>query len=919
MWAFRDHEIIRILQREEDWERTIFKVDDVPSNYSFVDVPIYEDQQKRIWIGGKLGVSMISPDRETIRTLTYEEFFGDKNFNGQVIAFFEDRDRNFWIGTTEGIFLQSPYNKRFKSSLDFEAINQYQELRTFVQVDSLFFVSNGSKLMVFNLNNTKEPAQIIMEEIIHKLFLSKNGNLYAAGDGLYRIDPKSLQVNTLEGQLGNLRSIIEDNQGRVWSSGFAHFFSFNAQTNTFQKFDQYNTPSLDYLPSYNLLLDQENNLWGTSLRNGVYYSKDIAQFEEGDTLTFLNFKHELDKVNSLSSNLATNLLEDQNGLIWVGTDAGLNCIDPKDFTIKRYMRKDGLIDEKIMGILEDDWGYIWGSTVGHGLFRLNPQTGIFEFFDRKDGLISDNFLLGATHKNGKGWLFFGSENGIQVIDPEKVDATNKSKIDYFFTHLSLSQQSDSLKNRTIDLSDQNRIELSYKEQSFTIHFTTLNYFQAPKTQYEYQLEGLHDTWQPNGNKRSVALVGLSPKKYKLKVKAVNPNLYFEQEYIEISIHILPPWWQRTWAYVLYTLFTIAAIYGLYRFQLRQKLKEAEAARLQELDGLKTRFYTNITHELRTPLTIVLGISEQLKAFSKKEIQQKGQIIERNGQQLLSLINQILDLSKLEAGKLPVQLEHGDLLVYLRYLLESFHSLAVQKDIRLHFLPEVEALWMDYDAEKIKQILSNLLSNALKYTPSGGDIYLQITKEQDQMLLTIRDTGQGIAAEHLPYIFDRFYQTEDSSGGTGVGLALTKELVVLLGGTIKVKSNFGTQFEVRLPILKGDHVALTPIREKAIMAKDSAFEPILKTPNLGEDVPLILLVEDNQDVLDFLRDSLKNDYRILSAGNGQLGIESALEHIPDLIISDVMMPEKDGFELCQTLKTDRRTSHIPIILLTAKAD
>ncbi|MEM6700579.1 MAG: ATP-binding protein, partial [Bacteroidota bacterium] len=481
------------------------------------------------------------------------------------------------------------------------------------------------------------------------------------------------------------------------------------------------------------------------------------------------------------------------------------------------------------------------------LFRLNPQTGIFEFFDRRDGLISDNFLLGAVHKNEEGWLFFGSENGIQVIDPEKVDATNKSKIDYFFTHLSLSQQSDSLKNRTIDLSDQNRIELSYKEQSFTIHFTTLNYFQAQKTQYEYQLEGLHDTWQSNGNKRSVALVGLSPKKYKLKVKAVNPNLYFEQEYIEISIHILPPWWQRTWAYVLYTLFTIAAIYGLYRFQLRQKLKEAEAARLQELDGLKTRFYTNITHELRTPLTIVLGISEQLKAFSKKEIQQKGQIIERNGQQLLSLINQILDLSKLEAGKLPVQLEHGDLLVYLRYLLESFHSLAVQKDIRLHFLPEVEALWMDYDAEKIKQILSNLLSNALKYTPSGGDIYLQITKEQDQMLLTIRDTGKGIAAEHLPYIFDRFYQTEDSSGGTGVGLALTKELVVLLGGTIKVKSNFGTQFEVRLPILKGDHVALTPIREKAIMAKDSAFEPILKTPNLGEDVPLILLVEDNQDV------------------------------------------------------------------------
>ncbi|MEL6721515.1 MAG: histidine kinase dimerization/phospho-acceptor domain-containing protein, partial [Bacteroidota bacterium] len=526
---------------------------------------------------------------------------------------------------------------------------------------------------------------------------------------MYRIDPQTLKIEVLDTKFSNSRSAVEDTKGRIWFNGIVYLSYLDPLTNTFYSFDQSNTPSLNYLPTYKLLIDRKGNLWGASLRNGVYYSESIAQFDEETPLIFLNFKHELDDINSLSNNLATSLLEDRNGFIWIGTDAGLNCMNPDDFTIKRYLRKDGLIDEKIMGILEDDLGYIWGSTVGHGLFRLSPQTGIFEFFDHRDGLISDNFLLSAAHKNKEGWLFFGSENGIQVIDPEKVDATNKSKIDYFFTHLSLSQQSDSLKDRTIDLTNQNKIELSYKEQSFTIHFTTLNYFQAQKTQYEYQLEGLHDTWQSNGNKRSVALVGLSPKKYKLKVKAVNPNLYFEQEYIEISIHILPPWWQRTWAYVLYSLSIIIAIYGLYRFQLRQKLKEAEAARLQELDGLKTRFYTNITHELRTPLTIILGISEQLKAFSKKEIQQKGQIIQRNGQQLLGLINQILDLSKLEAGKLPMQLEHGDLLIYLRYLLESFHSLAVQKDIRLHFLPEVEALWMDYDAEKIKQILSNLLS------------------------------------------------------------------------------------------------------------------------------------------------------------------------------------------------------------------
>jgi len=921
VWAFIKKGLVRLTKENGNWEKKLFAIENTPTNYRYADAPMYEDQQNQIWIGGQNSISIVSPDRKTIRTILLEDFFSDNNFKGEILNFFEDRDHNFWIGTTEGIFLRSPYTKRFEMPMDMSQINQYQELREFVQVDSLFWASNGNKLVVFNLNEPTQLPKTVLERGIFRLLLSKQGELYATGDGIYWINPKNFKVEVLQDQSTNLRSLTEDSKQRIWYSNFKKLVCFDPSENTFQDFDRQNTPSLDYFPSQDLMIDQKDNLWGASLNKGVFYLKNATQFgaQQATFPTFLNFTHELDDVNSLSNRLANNLLEDKEGFIWIGTDAGLNRIDPNNFAVKRYLRKDGLLDEKIMGLLEDDLGYIWGSTVGHGLFRLNPKTEIFEFFDRRDGLISNNFLLSAAYKNKEGWLLFGSENGIQVIDPQQIDKVEKTKISYYFTHLSLGQHTESSADHKIDLHTQYRIELPHDEQSFTVHFTTLNYFQANKTEYRYLLEGLHDTWQSNGNKRSITLTGLSADNYTLKVKAINPNLAFDQEYIALELILLPPWWQYNWAYALYFLLSIAVLYLLYRFQLQQKLKQAEAIRLQELDTLKTRFYTNITHELRTPLTIILGMSEQLKKISKKEIQQKGRLIHRNGQQLLGLINQILDLSKLEAGKLPVHMVHGDLLVYLNYLLESFHSMAAAKNIRLHFLPQIEELWMDYDAEKMKQILSNLLSNALTHTPKDGDIYVQVADEKDQMLLTIRDTGKGIDAQHLPHIFDRFYQIEDSNGGTGVGLALTKELVHLLDGNINVESRQGTTFEIRIPILEKEDTPSAQMQERAVVANNQFFEQKVKTFDLGEDVPLILLVEDNQDVLDFLRDSLKHDYRIQLANNGQFGIESALEHIPDLIISDVMMPEKDGFELCQTLKADQRTSHIPIILLTAKAD
>ncbi|MFK7933358.1 MAG: ATP-binding protein [Saprospiraceae bacterium] len=354
--------------------------------------------------------------------------------------------------------------------------------------------------------------------------------------------------------------------------------------------------------------------------------------------------------------------------------------------------------------------------------------------------------------------------------------------------------------------------------------------------------------------------------------------------------------------------------------------EAQTLQLQELDNAKTTLYTNITHEFRTPLTIILGMANQLKTQVLEEGEVGLQMIERNGHQLLQLVNQILDLQQLEAKSMPLNMVQGDFLPYLKYLVESFHSYAASKNIQIHFSTDLEQLQMDYDPEKIQNIIANLLSNALKFTPAEGNIYIQLQRKAHLLTLSIKDTGVGIEADELERIFDRFYQVENSTtrniGGTGIGLALTKELVHLLQGEIEVKSQLteGTEFIVRLPItLQAQRSEALPIvnTNQLPFTPQAHVEVEIHSPQ--SEKPKLLIVEDNADVVHYLQKCLQDDYQLTVAYDGELENKKAMKIIPDLIISDVMMPQKDGLELCDFLKNDIRTSHIPILLLTAKAD
>lgn len=522
-------------------------------------------------------------------------------------------------------------------------------------------------------------------------------------------------------------------------------------------------------------------------------------------------------------------------------------------------------------------------------------------------------------------IYMGGMNGINSFNPNQFYGSQNaasrlllSKIEYFDENENMLQKIDrtNISNGIVFKSGVNTIQF---------HLALTSYLNPSKNQYAWRVDGLDHDWYYAGNQNIALYRHLPAGKYTFRAKAADSNGDWKQDELVIHFEVLRPWYAMWWAYLLYGMIIGGSLYSLYRFQIRKKMSEAETMRLQELDKFKTNFFTNITHEFKTPLTLILGLTDDIKAMSLSkndvELGKKSGILKRNGEALLRLINQILDLAKLDASKLKIHYEQGDIIQFISYLAESIHSFANSKEIILNFESVEKNLIMDFDQERLLQILHNLLCNAIKFTPHGGKVILQVSQVQNNgkpyLSITVSDTGQGIASEHLPKIFDRFYQVEKTvtTGGSGIGLNLTYELVKAMDGTISVSSETdkGSTFSILLPITN------KAPRMHMLLRQETSERSLLSVSQAPADSPSILIIEDNVEVMDYLSASLSIDYRLELAYNGLDGIDKAFEFMPDLILSDVMMPGKDGFEVCATVKNDDRTSHIPIILLTAKSD
>lgn len=651
------------------------------------------------------------------------------------------------------------------------------------------------------------------------------------------------------------------------------------------------------------------------------------------------------------------MFKDSKDRLWIGTDGGgVNYYNPITDKFYALNEQEKLTDDVIHAIIEDEQGDIWLST-DNGLYRLHFKGFDFPFtsknvlvkhYNADDGLASNQFQTNASLRLKNGELLFGGINGLTSFFPDRL-IKNKMKPKVAFTDFlirnkpALVDSANSPLKKSITFSDQ--VELKYDEGYITIKFAALNFINPEKNKYAYKMEGISgDDWHYSGTQREANYTNLSPGKYVFKVKAANNDGLWNAEPITLKITVLPPWWQSWWAFVIYAVIAYYIVITIYRFQknrlnLKRELylEHLEKERQEELHQMKIDFFTNISHEIRTPLTLILGPLEKLLTGAGLNATVHRQLyqVQQNASRLMRLVTELMDFRKAESGHMKLSFSACNIVQFAEEIYLSFQNLAEDKQIDYRFESEVAKLEVFFDKDHLEKVVFNLLSNAFKFTPENGKIILHIAQIENEVKLQVIDNGKGISESNINQLFTKFFQVyndEVANSGYGIGLALSKNIVELHKGTISVTSNTAdpenrkTTFTVVLP-LGSAHLGSNTIIPEYMNSDNpvhyylqSAANDIIAAPKeeVGEKKYTLLVIEDNVELRNFIIESFEQHYRVLQAKNGLDGLEIALEQLPDLIISDVMMPEMDGLELCRRIKSDERINHIPVILLTARA-
>jgi signal transduction histidine kinase/ligand-binding sensor domain-containing protein/DNA-binding response OmpR family regulator len=959
-------------------------------------VAIYEDGAGNLWVGTATGgLNKFDPEMDQFRHYKFDPANPNSLSDNTVTCIYQDKSDVLWVGTWNGISKSDPGKVPFsnyvqiagnRNSLNDNYITSILEsdygenkiLWIGTKTGGLNKLDRKSGIFTHYMHDPGNPKSI-PGNTISALFEDRTGILWIGtwGQGLIKYDSAGEQFTQYINQteypvnIGNniIRTIFEDKEGILWiGTQSGGLFKFDRNTGQFKAVG-YKTQIM------HIYEDKSGQLW-------IAATSGLKKLDR-DTEQFISYWHNPDDPNSISSNGILSIHEDKRGTLWFGTaGGGLNKYNPVSGKFVSYTSNDGLPNDVINGILEDTQGNIWLST-NNGLARFNPQKETFRNYDVSDGLSGNQFYTGAFFRSKNGEMFFGSTKGLIAFYPDRLK-DNPHIPEIVISGFQIFNKPVALKtvnkDEQIDLytlpkpiSFLQEIEISYKENIFTFEFAALDFRSPQKNQYAYKMDGVDPDWVfTDASRRFATYTNLDPGEYTFRVRGSNNDGIWNDEGTSIKVIILPPWWKTNWAYFSYFVLFILLFYFLRHYELkRQRLKQElkmehqHAETLAEVDKMKSRFFANISHEFRTPLTLILGpVKQMLAGEFIGNFKEQYNIIIRNGERLLKLINQLLELSKVEAGEMKLQVGEIDIIKYLKGMVLSFSSLAERKKIILNLNIKNKEIIGFIDNDKFEKIITNLLSNAFKFTPQSGMVEVAILmtplpsaspliKSRKTGLqggtrgvqISITNSGPGIPAHQLDKIFDRFYQapmgqTDDNykkdSEGSGIGLALTKELVEVCHGKISVSSipEKTTTFDVILPVnkesFKEDEIVKEletadrrqeiekqiPIDNKKIMSKsDSSSRP----PVSGFRSPVILIVEDNPDVTNYISSFMEKDYRIITAENGKIGFKKTLDKYPDLIISDVMMPEMDGFELCQKIKSDERISHIPIILLTAKAD
>lgn len=903
------------------------------------------DNKQRIWLGSwgdGLYISNTDVTRfERINTNPQGGYFSNVNYS-MILDIDIDRNGIAWLGTAHGGVLVLYPNKGFQfltgdvngNTIDQNIVSIYKDnsgrLFKGSLTEGLFVKSNKGEFV-------KIPQ--VINGKVHAIYEKKNTLFIGTAFGLYIV--KNNDFSTIKRKLVNekITSILLDSKNRLW---------IGTQEKGLKMTDFLEDPELENLKIYseseNLRIldnnrishvkeDEKGNIWLASYGGLNLYDEKNDKFYNQQSL-----------LSERATSIIINDLHFSGNKIYVGTPTGLSVLvyDKGNLKLEDFFdRNKGLINDFICAIEEDNEGNLWFSTTTT-ISKFQKDLKNFINYDREDGVMINSFHTAASFKDADGMIYFGGANGVITFDPAMVsDEFNIP--DIVFTklivnnkRLEVGEEVDGkiVLTKTIQQTDQ--VNLGYSQNHLSLSFAANDFFGPENITYAYKLEGLQDEWINLGGKNEISFTGLMPGKYNLLVKASRNNQDWSPEK-SLVIYIASPPWLSWYAFVIYTVLIIGILIIVRHISSRQARLKAELRIIQiekekenELNEAKITFFTNISHEFRTPLTLIMSpVSELIESYNlDASVKDKLELIENNARKMLRLINQLLDFRKSENGLLKLKLVHADFVEFVRDTFQSFKSVALRKKINYSFDSNVEKFLMDFDRDQMEIVVNNILSNAFKYTKDGGKVEVVLEVLDEHVRLSVKDTGFGLSEENKEKIFNRFFQVQQSESismeGSGIGLSFSKNIIDLHNGNIQVESqlNEGTTFIIMLPVkhqtLQEGEDSNEEILEKTGLHEDFGYDQLEDHFEVVEDKRFTVLVaDDNEGIRTYLKDLLRHDYKIIEAEDGVEALAMTNKLLPDLIISDVMMPQMDGIRLCQEVKGQITTSHIPVILLTAR--
>lgn len=884
---------------------------------------LYEDRFGVIWIGtADKGVNKFHPASMRFGHYKHDPKNPDSLSHNHVSSIAEDSSGNLWLGTFEGVLNQLDRSDG--------KLRQYWH-----QVDDPNSLPSAS---------------------IHALHVDQNGVVWiGTWAGLSRFDPttqqfKNYDIRPIGPSVLEVLSITEDAAGMLWLGTTSSLTRFDSVAEEFTHIypNSMNETSLHGEIFYDVVVGKEGYIWAATVNAGVNKFDPVSE-------TAIHYRHDPNNPNGLSDDHVTSIYEDRSGagagsdpIIWIGTRAGLDRFDTATQTFTHFDKSDGLPDNHVVGVAAGA-GYIWITTESSGVSRYDPATNTFENFTAIDGLQGNRFIGRAIHVTRRGEVILSGFNGINAFDPRQLHVTEQD------ASVVLTQL---LVNGEPLLIHGDEINLPSKPSELDFKFAALAYANPARTKYTYMLEGYDKDWTvTDATNRVASYHNITPGEYTFRVRAKIGNSSWNEENMALNLSIPKLAWQTNWAYLSYAVLLVLSVYLVMhmrsealrrratvleasvaertrQIEQNERLIQHQADHLEELLQVKEKLYTNISHEFRTPLTLILGpIERMLRRASDSDSAMQLSMVRDNSQRLLRLVDQLLGLSRLSAEE-PVTRSPQPLTPLATTIVQSFQPLAEEKGIRLDIV-DGEGLWVNCAPDALEKIILNLVSNAIKYTLNGGWVKVQIaTAESEFVRLSVSDSGIGIDPKDHEAVFERFFRSNGNGGesapGAGLGLALVKELAEAFGGSVELKSRpgLGTTIGVLLPrhrVRPLDKQAASDLRDtgqiplEVAVSMQSPRKAAISADEGPNGQPSMLVIEDNANMQQYLVSMFSDSYHCQIAADGEQGVKTATEQVPDIVICDVMLPGIDGFEVSKILKNSEATSHIPIVMLTGRGD